>query len=115
VHVFKDQEESRPFSVNAGKNFNRVDRRKGFFAVALSGGKPCPLLPKHAETPADLLWERTHLFLVDERFVPPDDPDSNFRLLNKPCSTTDRFLLRMFIRRGGDTAPRRLRKDMSVS
>jgi 6-phosphogluconolactonase len=85
VHVFKDQEEISAFLCERWKELSTGSiRRKGFFAVALSGGKtPVPFYRSMAETRADLPWERTHLFLVDERFVPPDDPDSNFRLLKQ--------------------------------
>jgi 6-phosphogluconolactonase len=32
---------------------------------------------------SDLPWNRTHLFFVDERVVPPSDPASNFKLANE--------------------------------
>ena len=57
------------------------------FHVALSGGStPGLLYRKLANIPLD--WKRIHVFWVDERCVPPDHPDSNYRmtaeaLLNK--------------------------------
>jgi 6-phosphogluconolactonase len=85
VHVLKDQEEISAFLCERWKELStRSIRRKGFFAVALSGGKtPAPFYRGLAETRSDVAWEKIHLFLADERFVPPDDPDSNFRLLKQ--------------------------------
>jgi 6-phosphogluconolactonase len=54
-------------------------RSAGNFAVSLSGGStPRRLYELLAEAP--LPWERLHWFWGDERFVPPDHPDSNYRM-----------------------------------
>ena len=56
---------------------------RGKFHVALSGGStPGALyrllaLPKHAE---HIPWDRVHIYFGDERAVPPDHADSNFRM-----------------------------------
>lgn len=53
------------------------------FAVCLSGGStPRRLYELLADPPtaAQMPWERIHWFFGDERFVPPDRPDSNFRM-----------------------------------
>jgi 6-phosphogluconolactonase len=56
--------------------------KQSFFSVALSGGEtPIPFYRNLAESDSMFPWDRTHLFLVDERFVPPDHPDSNFRMI----------------------------------
>ncbi len=57
--------------------------RQGHFAVALSGGStPRGLYRLLAAAPwRDRIdWGRCHFFWGDERLVPPDHPDSNFRL-----------------------------------
>jgi 6-phosphogluconolactonase len=59
------------------------------FTVALSGGSTPKalygLLAKHtAEKSSPAIdWSRIHLFFGDERHVPPDHPDSNFRMANE--------------------------------
>lgn len=54
----------------------------GRFSVALSGGStPLVLYRLLAEPPfrEAIAWARVHLFWVDERFVPSDHPDNNYR------------------------------------
>ncbi len=52
----------------------------GFFAVALSGGTtPKRLYATLAQIP-DLDWQHTYLFWGDERYVPHDHADSNYRM-----------------------------------
>jgi 6-phosphogluconolactonase len=56
-------------------------RAFGDFHLALSGGStPFPLYERLMYDPAcrSLPWRRTHLWIVDERCVPFDDPRSNF-------------------------------------
>ena len=56
--------------------------KKGFFTVALSGGStPKALYQLLAESFLDQVpWSRAHFFWSDERHVPPDHPDSNYRM-----------------------------------
>jgi 6-phosphogluconolactonase len=49
--------------------------------LAVSGGST-PKLLFQSMVAARFRWERVHLFFVDERVVPPDDPESNYRLAN---------------------------------
>lgn len=56
---------------------------RGECAVVLSGGAtPRPLYRALAQEPwrDRIPWDRIHVFWGDERCVPPDDPESNFRL-----------------------------------
>ncbi len=58
-------------------------RERGLFAWALSGGStPRDLYRMLAEPPYRdrLPWRAIHVFWGDERHVPPDHPDSNFRM-----------------------------------
>lgn len=57
--------------------------RHGQFSVALSGGStPRALysLLAASEFAARVDWSRLHVFWGDERCVPPDDPESNYRM-----------------------------------
>src|SRR5262245_34754805 len=56
------------------------------FAVALSGGStPRRLYQMLARHPCrdTFPWARTHWFWGDERFVPHDDPESNYRMVRE--------------------------------
>jgi 6-phosphogluconolactonase len=62
---------------------NRAVASGGRFAVCLSGGStPRRLYELLADPPtaAQMPWARIDWFFGDERFVPPDHPDSNFRM-----------------------------------
>lgn len=55
---------------------------EGPFRIALSGGStPRKLYGILAHR--DLPWDRLHLFLGDERYVPSDHPDSNYRMVRE--------------------------------
>ena len=59
---------------------------RGNFAVALSGGSTPRRLYEHLGKPpylGDFPWSRTHWFWGDERFVRPDDSESNFRMVRQ--------------------------------
>jgi len=57
----------------------------GRFSVALSGGNTprgvYSLLAASAKN--SLPWDKIYTFFGDERHVPPDDPESNFRMANE--------------------------------
>ncbi len=62
----------------------------GEFYVALSGGStPRAMYEKLAVSPtrAEVEWEKVHVFFSDERFVPPDSPESNFHTANEELLT----------------------------
>src|SRR3954453_13249422 len=51
-------------------------------AIALSGGSPPKPVYEHLAT-IDYPWSDVDVFFGDERCVPPDHPDSNFRMANE--------------------------------
>jgi 6-phosphogluconolactonase len=56
----------------------RAQAARGRFRVALAGGStPRALYPALVES---IDWTRTGVFFGDERAVPPDHPDSNYRM-----------------------------------
>lgn len=59
---------------------------RGRFTAALSGGKtPIAIYTLLAKAPyvSQIPWARVHLFWGDERCVPPDHGDSNYRLVRE--------------------------------
>ena len=69
-----------------GKGWEEISAKaiaeKGYFSAALSGGKtPAGFYQYFSGT--HLQWEKSHFFLVDERFVPWESPESNYRMLRE--------------------------------
>lgn len=57
-------------------NLDAAIKQQGRFTIALSGGStPKPLYEAIAKQ--KLPWDKIHVFWGDERYVPPDHPDSN--------------------------------------
>jgi 6-phosphogluconolactonase len=52
----------------------------GRFTVALAGGSTPRHLYSLLATQADVPWDKIQIFFSDERHVPPDSPESNFRM-----------------------------------
>lgn len=66
----------------------RAIEQHGRFTVALSGGSTpkalhAKLVERTAKNAKLLDWSRVDFFFGDERHVPPDHPDSNFRMANE--------------------------------
>lgn len=67
---------------------NAAIAEHGRFTVALSGGStPRSLYSLLATSHADFPWNKTFLFFGDERHVPPDHSDSNYRMANEALLT----------------------------
>ncbi|HEY4675536.1 MAG TPA: 6-phosphogluconolactonase [Candidatus Angelobacter sp.] len=72
----------------AAEEFHRLAeaavQERGRFSVALSGGNtPRTVYSLLASEHKPLPWHSIHIFFGDERHVPPDDPDSNFRMTSE--------------------------------
>lgn len=70
------------------------------FRIALSGGNtPAPVYARVAAEPRDFGWESVRFTFGDERCVPPDDPQSNFRMAREnlfmPAAVPERSIMRM--------------------
>lgn len=85
LHVYSD---ARELSEAAAQIFVEEARRRisesGRFAVALAGGSTprmtYEILAREYGGPEDLDWSEVHAFFGDERTVPPDHEDSNYRM-----------------------------------
>jgi 6-phosphogluconolactonase len=60
-------------------------QKSGKFTVALSGGSTPKSLYQLLASGAfpNLPWDKTYFFFGDERHVPPDNPESNYRMANE--------------------------------
>jgi 6-phosphogluconolactonase len=86
VLVFDDAGKMADFFIGKWREISsEAIKERGFFSVALSGGNtPFPFYRKlagHQEVASE--WSKTHIFLVDERFVADTDPDSNYRMIKE--------------------------------
>jgi 6-phosphogluconolactonase len=85
VIVFPTREEALRFMSG---QFQILSRRaiseRGIFIAALSGGTtPTGLYEDLRLNGGSLDWTAIHIFLVDERFVPPTDRQSNYRMIKE--------------------------------
>ena len=58
-------------------------RASGRFTVALSGGSTPKALYSLLATRSNIPWDKIYFFWGDERHVPPDQPESNYRMANE--------------------------------
>jgi 6-phosphogluconolactonase len=70
------------------------------FRIALSGGNtPRPIYEQLAVIGSDLPWESIRITFGDERCVPPDDPQSNFRMAREalfiPAAIPEKSIMRL--------------------
>jgi 6-phosphogluconolactonase len=79
---------------------NKAIGERNEFRIALSGGNtPRPVYARLAAIGHDLRWDLIRITFGDERCVPPDDPESNFRMawetLLAPAAVPEKSILRM--------------------
>jgi len=89
IHIFPDagsvERAAAEMFVEHGRS---AVATRGKFSVALAGGStPRRLYARLAEEQGpfrqQVAWDRTHFFWGDERHVPPDHADSNYRMANE--------------------------------
>jgi len=59
----------------------RLDSQPEASLIVSGGSTPRACLEELSSAPLD--WQRTHVLLSDERWVPPDDPDSNEQMIRR--------------------------------
>ncbi len=104
IKTFEDVE---TLNIFAAEKFVEIARdsieKRGLLTVALSGGStPKKLYSLLAAEPfrSQIEWPKIQFFFGDERFVPPDSEESNFRMANEalflkieiPTENINRFL-----------------------
>jgi len=85
IFVFRTNEGAADFAASKWMEIAAASlTHKDYFTVALSGGKTPADLYKRLRVYKDTFsWEKTHIFLADERFVPAYDKDSNLGLIKE--------------------------------
>ena len=81
---------------------------RGRFTVALSGGSTPKTLYSLLATPEfreKIDWNRVHLFWGDERCVPPDHPESNYRMVREALLRKIEFPPQNIHRMAGEKDP----------
>lgn len=58
----------------------RAAAERGRFVIALAGGTTPRIAYARLAELSPMPWAATHVWFGDERCVPPDDPDSNYRM-----------------------------------
>jgi 6-phosphogluconolactonase len=82
--VFETSDAMSQFMVDRWKEISSgAAEEKGYFVAALSGGKTPVGFYRRLSSVKGLDWNRTYLFLVDERFVPWEDAESNYGMLKE--------------------------------
>ena len=85
IYIFDDRDGAARFAVEKWVEISSTaNDERGRFAVALSGGRtPVDFYERLSVYHKPLPWDKTHIFPADERFVPPSDRESNFRLIKE--------------------------------
>lgn len=84
INIFKDRETlAEKAAIDFASWLKRLADEKDPVSIALSGGStPTLFFRKLAALKPDIPWEKVRIFWVDERCVPPNDPESNFGIAN---------------------------------
>jgi 6-phosphogluconolactonase len=83
IHIFKNLQQLAEFSVQKWADIsNSAIKNKGYFTVALSGGKTPGTFYRKLSGEKAFSWGTTHVFMVDERFVPYESDENNFHMIN---------------------------------
>jgi 6-phosphogluconolactonase len=85
VQILTDIDElSRAAASEFIRQGHRAVKERGRFSVVLSGGSTpkslYSLLANDFSLQKEVPWDQTHFFWGDERHVPPDHPESNYRM-----------------------------------
>lgn len=84
VLMFRDMDEISSYVVRTwAESAERTISMKNEFTVALSGGRTPVGVYRALASQKAFPWERTHIFMVDERYVPYESDDNNFRMINE--------------------------------
>ncbi|KAJ1379316.1 NagB/RpiA transferase-like [Sesbania bispinosa] len=82
VEVFSKEHLAVSLAYDVAQLSNKFTKERGAFTVVLSGGSLIKYLRKLVESPYanSIEWSKWHVFWVDERVVPKDHLESNYKL-----------------------------------
>jgi 6-phosphogluconolactonase len=85
IRVLRDKEAVADFAVDKWIEISQTAiAEAGKFTAALSGGQtPITFHQKLSTSRHTLPWDKTHIFLADERFVSHTDKASNYRMIKE--------------------------------
>ena len=84
VLIFKDANLMADFAVKKWEEISgEAIKYKKCFTVALSGGRTPVALYQKLSGKKSLPWDKTHVFMVDERFVPYESDENNYHMINR--------------------------------
>jgi 6-phosphogluconolactonase len=87
VHDIRIFDDPQKLSQGAAEEFASqaaaAVRSRGRFTVALSGGSTPRSLYNLLAQNRSLPWDKIYFFFGDERHVPPDNPESNYRMVHE--------------------------------
>ena len=88
IIIFKTIDDMADFVIDQWKTISeKAIKNKKLFCVALSGGKTPVFLYKKLSHKKTLPWGKTHIFIVDERFVPYENEKNNFHMIHDALLT----------------------------
>jgi len=84
IKVFETKDLAEDFLIKLFEKLSKdAIEEKGYFSVALSGGQTPLSFYKKLSKQKDILWDKIHIFFVDERMISDDDENSNIYQINK--------------------------------
>ncbi|RJQ46562.1 MAG: 6-phosphogluconolactonase [Nitrospiraceae bacterium] len=84
VYIFKDMHEIARHVVETWKELSgKAIKDRGQFTSVLSGGKTPVIVYQNLSGEKDMSWEKTHIFMADERFVPYKSEENNYHMINR--------------------------------
>jgi 6-phosphogluconolactonase len=84
IHIFSTMKQMADYAVKTWAEISHAEiKHKKFFSAALSGGKTPAAFYEKLSGETSFSWEKTHIFMVDERFVPYESDENNYHMINR--------------------------------
>lgn len=84
VFIFKNPDQLADFFITQWETIcNNAITARGQFIAALSGGRTPVIFYQRLSVEKYLPWDKTHIFMVDERFVPYESRENNYHTINR--------------------------------